>query len=69
MQDIGSNTVLRQYERARAADVATMSVLTAGLDDLFSSDSRLLKKMAHWGFKKINKHASIKKLLIQQVAA
>ena len=69
MQDSGSNTVLRQYERARAADVATMNVLTAGLDDLFSSDSRLLKKMTHWGFKQINRQASIKKLLIQQVAA
>ena len=69
MQDIGCNTILRQYERARAADVATMNTLTTGLDRLFAADNRLLKKLTHWGFMQINKQAGIKKLLIQQVAA
>ena len=68
MQDIGCNTILRQYERARAADVATMNMLTTGLDSLFSTDNRLLKKLTHWGFMQINKQASVKKLLVQQVA-
>lgn len=69
MQDIGANTVLHQYERARAADIATMNTLTTGLDYLFATENRLLKKLTQWGFSQINQQTSIKKLLIQQAAA
>ena len=68
MQDIGDNTVLRQYERARKADIVTMNQLTSGLDGLFASEVSLLKKLRHWGLQQLNNQAAIKKLLIQQVA-
>ena len=69
MQDIGDKGFLRQYERARKADIVTMTQLTSGLDWLFASESSLVKKMTQWGFSNINKQLSIKKRLMQQVAA
>ena len=68
MQDLGDAAFLRKFERARKADIATMSALTSGLDALFATDSTLLKKMRHWCFKQLNKQNSIKKLLIQLAA-
>ena len=68
-QDVGDFNLLRQYERARAADIATMNTLTTGLDYLFASDKMLVKKVTIWGLQQLNKQAVIKKLLIQQVAA
>ena len=68
MQDIGDNAVLRQYERARIADMVTMNYLTSGLDGLFASEISLLKKLRHWGLQQLDTQAAIKKLLIQQVA-
>ena len=67
--DVGDFNLLRQYERARASDIATMNTLTAGLDYLFASDKMLVKKVTIWGLQQLNKQAAIKKLLIQQVAA
>ena len=68
-QDVGDFNLLRQYERARAADIATMNTLTTGLDYLFASNKMLVKKVTIWGLQQLNKQAEIKKLLIQQVAA
>ena len=68
-QDVGDFNLLRHYERARAADIATMNTLTTGLDYLFASDKMLVKKVTIWGLQQLNKQAAIKKLLIQQVAA
>ena len=69
MQNVGDNAVLRQYERARKSDIVIMTQLTSGLDALFASDNRLLKKTRQWGFQQLNAKTRIKKLLIQQVAA
>lgn len=68
IQDIGEHAFLRKYARARQADIVTMNTLTSGLDALFANDSMVVKKVAGWGFKQLNHQASIKKLLIQQVA-
>ena len=68
-QDVGDYNLLRQYERARAADIATMNTLTTGLDYLFASEVKLVKKLTNWGLQQLNRQASIKKLLIQQAAA
>jgi 2-polyprenyl-6-methoxyphenol hydroxylase-like FAD-dependent oxidoreductase len=68
MQDIGEYAFLRKYARARQADVATMNALTSGLDVLFANDSAVIKKVTGWGFKQLNHQATLKKLLIQQVA-
>lgn len=69
LQDIGETGLLRQYERSRKADVASMNILTSGLDYLFASEHGAIKQMAGWGMKQLNKHASIKQILIKQAVA
>ena len=69
MQDVGDSGFLRQYERSRRADIATMNTLTTGLDYLFASESIMLKKVTHWGLRQLNRQTTLKKLLIQQAAA
>jgi 2-polyprenylphenol 6-hydroxylase len=68
MQDIGETTFLRKYARARQADVVSMNMLTSGLDALFAVENSTVKNMAGWGFKQLNRQATVKKLLIQQAA-
>jgi 2-polyprenylphenol 6-hydroxylase len=69
MQDVGDKGFLRQYERARKADIVTMNHLTSALDGLFASEISLVKIARQWGFQQLNANAAIKKLLIRQVAA
>ena len=69
MQDAGDGMFLRQYERARKADIVTMTSLTSGLDGLYANESNILKKARQWGLQQLNDQAVIIKLLIQQVAA
>jgi 2-polyprenylphenol 6-hydroxylase len=69
MQDVGDKGFLRQYERARKADILTMNQLTSGLDGLFASEGRVFKKARQWGLQQLNGQATIKKLLVQHVAA
>jgi ubiquinone biosynthesis UbiH/UbiF/VisC/COQ6 family hydroxylase len=69
MMDIGDSSLLRQFERARLADIASMNTLTSGLDALFASENSWLNSLTDWGFKQLNTQATIKKLLIQQAAA
>ena len=73
MQNMGDKTFLRQFERARKADILTMNQLTSGLDGLFASNRPLAKQVTtiviSKGLQLLNKQAYIKKLLIQQVAA
>jgi 2-polyprenylphenol 6-hydroxylase len=68
MQDIGEYAFLRKYVRARRADIATMNVLTSGLDALFANNNEIIRKVTGWGFKQLNHQATFKKILIQQVA-
>ncbi len=68
MQDIGEYSFLRQFERARKADIASMNTLTTGLDYLFASDSTMIKKVTNWSLRQLNSQAAIKKILIQQAA-
>jgi ubiquinone biosynthesis UbiH/UbiF/VisC/COQ6 family hydroxylase len=69
MQDIGDSGFLRQYERSRKADIATMNTLTSGLDYLFASDSGMMMKVRNWGLQQLNHQTTIKKLLIHQATA
>jgi 2-polyprenylphenol 6-hydroxylase len=68
MQDIGETTFLRKYARARQADIASMNMLTSGLDALFAVENSMVKNMAGWGLKQLNRQATVKKLLIQLAA-
>ena len=69
MQDAGDGMFLRQYERARKADIVMMNSLTSGLDGLYANESSMLKKARQWGLRQLNDQVAIKKLLIQEVAA
>ena len=69
MQDVSDIMFLRQYERARKADIVTMNSLTSGLDGLYTKENSTLKKVRQWGLRQLNDQVAIKKLLIQQVAA
>jgi 2-polyprenyl-6-methoxyphenol hydroxylase-like FAD-dependent oxidoreductase len=69
MQDVGEYTLLRQYARARGMDIASMNLLTTGLDYLFASENAAVKKATNWGLRQLNQQTAIKKLFIQQVAA
>ena len=66
MHDIGETGFLRQYERARKADVVSMNYLTSGLDYLFASEQKLLKKLTQFGLQHLNRQAGIKRILINQ---
>ncbi len=66
MHDIGEHIFLRQYERARKADMISMNSLTSGLDYLFATERPVLKKLTNWGLQQITRQPSLKKRLIQQ---
>ena len=68
-QDVGDFNLLRQYERARKADIVTLNSLTSGLDYLFANDNKLVKQASAWGLRQLNRQAVMKKLLIQQAVA
>lgn len=69
MQDIGEKTLLRQYERARKADVTSMNALIDGLDSLFASEQGILCQSRGWGMQQLNHLTVLKRLLIQQAVA
>lgn len=69
MQDIGERAFLRQYERARKADIISMNSLTSGLDYLFSSEQVLLKKLTNFGMQLLTQQSAMKKILIKQAVA
>jgi len=69
LQDIGEYSFLRNFERARSADIATMNTLATGLDYLFAGESGAVKKAINWGLQQLNHQTTLKKLLIQQVAS
>jgi len=69
MQDIGELAFLRRFERARKTDIVSMNSLTSGLDALFSSESAAIKNMTTLGMQQLDRHASIKNILIKQAIA
>ena len=69
LQDIGDRTFLRQYERARKADVHTMNGLTSGLDGLFSIETEWIKRLTSRSMQHLNNHQHIKSILIKQAVA
>ena len=68
MQDLGDESYLHRYARARKPDTISMNVLTSGLDSLFASNNKFVKQFTNWGFRQLNRQVNVKKLLIQQVA-
>lgn len=69
MQGLGDAGFLRKYARARKSDVLGMNMLTSGLVGLFAIENIALKNLLSFGFRQLNSHEGIKKILIQQAAA
>jgi 2-polyprenylphenol 6-hydroxylase len=69
LQDIGEFTFLREYERARKADIISMNGLTSGLDWLFASDLGILNRLTNLGMTHLQNNAFVRKVLIKQAVA
>lgn len=69
LQDAGDRGLLRQYERARMADVMSMNMLTSSLDSAFARESNAIQNIMGWGMHQLNRYTSIKKILIKQAVA
>jgi 2-polyprenylphenol 6-hydroxylase len=69
LQDIGELGFLRQYERARKADIVGMNSLTSGLDFLFASEHIVANKLAKWGMRQVSKYQLFRETLIKMAVA
>jgi len=65
-QDIGDESLLRRYERARKTDILAVSTVTHGLQQLFESEMPLVKRMRNAGLLVTNQQAGLKRRLIKQ---
>lgn len=54
-QALHDPALLKQYARARKADVTNMTLLTNGLYYLFDSENALVQKVRNWGLRQTNK--------------
>lgn len=67
-QDIGDVILLRQFERARKADILAMRSLTHGMHALFNNQHGMIKQVRNWGLLLTNRRSELKKYLIKQAA-
>lgn len=67
-RDAGDVILLRQYERARKADILAMRYLTHGMHALFGNQHDLVRQVRNWGLSVTNRHSALKKYLIRQAA-
>ena len=64
--DLGSLTVLKEYEKSRRSDILSMTVMCDMLIRLFSNDYSLIRYLGQKGMQSINKFPVIKKVLNSQ---
>lgn len=67
--DPGSETVLRDYERARRFDTLAMGVATDGLNRLFSNDALPLRLARDLGLGLVDRMPGLKRFFIGEAAA
>ena len=67
-QNVNDPSLLKQYARARKADVFSMVSLTSGLYHLFESQNAVVQKLRNWGLMTTN-HSIIRKLLVRNAVA
>ncbi len=65
---LGDERLLRRYERARKADVATMAAVTDGLHGLFAQTDGRWQALRNWGMKGFARSALLKNWLARQAA-
>ncbi len=65
-REVGDARLLRRYERARAADVQAMGLVTDGLFGLFSHDDTRIQGLRNWGLSAFNRSGPLKLWLTRQ---
>ncbi|MCJ7800623.1 MAG: FAD-dependent monooxygenase [Polaromonas sp.] len=65
---LGDEKLLRRYERARKADVATMGAVTDGLHGLFAQDNGPWRTLRNWGMKGFARSDLLKRWVARQAA-
>jgi 2-octaprenyl-6-methoxyphenol hydroxylase len=66
--DVGSATVLEDYQRARRFDTVTMGIVTDGLNRLFSNDLGPLRALRDLGLGVVDRLPGLKSLFIREAA-
>ena len=65
-RDIGSEKILRRYERWRRADNRSMLLAMDGFKRLFSTDQSLLRRVRNLGLNLTDRSLPIKRLIMHQ---
>ena len=65
---LGDEKLLRRYERARKADVTTMSTVTDGLHGLFAQPDERWQMLRNWGMKGFARSSLLKRWVARQAA-
>ena len=65
---LGDEKLLRRYERARKADVATMGAVTDGLHGLFAQTDGPWQMLRNWGMKGFERSSLLKHWMMRQAA-
>jgi 2-polyprenyl-6-methoxyphenol hydroxylase-like FAD-dependent oxidoreductase len=67
-RSLGDERLLRRYERARKAQVATMQLATDGLQQLFAHDAPALGWLRQWGMRGFDRMTPLKQWAARQAA-
>ncbi len=65
-REVGDARLLRRFERARAADVQAMGLVTDGLFGLFSHDDTRIQGLRNWGLSAFDRSGPLKHWLVRQ---
>jgi len=65
-RSVGDARLLRRYERARRAEVLSMSLATDGLQQLFAHDADPLPALRNWGMRGFNQTHLLKNWIARQ---
>jgi len=63
---VGDARLLRRYERARRADVLSMSLATDGLQQLFAHATDPLPALRNWGMRGFDRTGIVKRFVARQ---
>lgn len=64
----GDLRLLRRYERARQADVSTMSTVTDSLYGLFAQSDSRLQALRRWGLRQFDRNTVLKRWVVRRAA-
>ena len=65
---LGDEKLLRRYERARKADIASVSAVTDGLQSLFSQSTTIVQTARNWGMNAVSSNQRLKNWLFSRAA-